>query len=55
MSKKMKKPQKTCDPSLCDECQYICEGDFLCERYQEIVVADWLPTDNYLMCQKEGA
>lgn len=55
MSRKKRRHKRVCDPCKCDECQYICEGDFLCDKYQEIVVADWLPTDNYLMCQKEGA
>ena len=44
-----------CDPGVCDECLYIGEGDFLCDRHQEIVVSDWTPTEEYLMCQKKGA
>lgn len=39
-----------CDPAVCDECLYICEGDFLCEKCQEIVVSDWEPTEFYMMC-----
>ena len=38
---------------MCDCCQYIGEGDFLCDKYMEIVVSDWTPTENYLMCRKE--
>lgn len=52
--KKKKRPTATpkmCDPGICDNCLYICEGDFLCDKYQEIVVGDWQPTENYLMCR----
>lgn len=52
------KPTKTstlmCDPGMCDECMYIGEGDFLCEKHQEVVVSDWTPTENYLMCKPGG-
>ena len=44
------KQHKMCDPAVCDCCQYICEGDFLCDRYMEIVVSDWEPTKYYLLC-----
>ena len=51
---KKKKPAPTpimCDPGVCEHCMYICEGDFLCDKYQEIVVGDWQPTEHYLMCR----
>ena len=48
---KKKRPQLMCDPGVCDDCLYICEGDFLCDKYEELVVADWQPTKHYLMCQ----
>ena len=48
--KKKPKDKVYCDPSACDHCLYICEGDFLCEKHQEIVVGDWEPTENYLIC-----
>jgi len=48
----MKKKEKTCDPSTCDYCQYIGEGDFLCDKYLEVVVEDWEPNENFLMCAK---
>ena len=44
-------PKKSCDPGVCDCCQYIGEGDFLCDKYMEIVVSDWEATESYLMCQ----
>lgn len=46
--------QKMCDPAVCDNCIYIGEGDFICDRsvVPEMVVSDWQPTDKYLMCQK---
>ena len=45
------KPKKFCDPAVCDCCLYIGEGDFLCDEHMEIVVSDWVPTENYQMCQ----
>lgn len=48
---KAPKPKKFCDPGVCDCCQYIGEGDFLCDKHMEIVVSDWEPTANYLICQ----
>lgn len=45
---------KMCDPGMCDSCLYIGEGDFLCEKYQEIVVSDWEPTKYYHFCNKEN-
>ena len=47
-------PKKFCDPGVCDCCQYIGEGDFLCDKHMEIVVSDWTPTENYLMCQNRN-
>ena len=47
------KPKKVCDPGVCDCCQYIGEGDFLCDKHMEIVVSDWIPTESYLMCQNQ--
>ena len=48
---KISRSKKFCDPSACDCCQYIGEGDFLCDEHMEIVVSNWMPTENYLMCQ----
>lgn len=45
------KAKKLCDPAVCDCCQYVGVGDFLCDEHMEIVVSDWKPTENYLMCQ----
>ncbi len=47
-------PKKFCDPGVCDCCQYIGEGDFLCDKHMEIVVSDWAPTEYYLMCQNRN-
>ena len=44
------RPKRFCDPGVCDCCQYIGEGDFLCDKHMEIVVSDWEPTEKYLMC-----
>ncbi len=52
-NRRKSKPNKFCDPSVCDCCLYVGEGDFLCDRHMEIVVSDWVPTENYLMCQAQ--
>lgn len=36
--------KKTCDPGVCD---------FLCDKYLDVVVEDWEPTKNFLMCAKK--
>lgn len=53
-SKKPKKPKKFCDPAMCDDCVYIGEGDFLCDKHQTLVVSDWMPTDDFLVCAGGG-
>ncbi len=51
---KVKKKEIFCDPAVCDYCQYICEGDFICDRKPVplMVIEDWVPTNEYLWCQK---
>jgi len=46
MSKKKKKI--FCDPNVCDHCTYILEGDFMCDITNEIVLEDWVPTDEFM-------
>ena len=41
---------KFCDPAVCDCCQSIGEGDFLCDKLMELVVEDWEPTEHYRTC-----
>lgn len=33
---------KICDDT-CENCLYICEGDFICEVLNEIVIDEWVP------------
>ena len=52
----LEKP-RMCDPGMCDHCQYIGEGDFICDRdFSDpegvLVVSDWEPTENYMRCKK---
>ncbi len=54
-----KEKPRMCDPGMCDHCQYIGEGDFICDRDLSdpegvLVVEDWEPTANYLSCRKGG-
>lgn len=44
-------PRLCCDPNVCACCQYIGDGDFVCDKYFELVVTDWEPTQNFLMCR----
>lgn len=59
MSKKNKhhtqSNKKCCDPAFCDNCLYICEGDFFCDKFNALVVSDWTPTEDYMKCKKGGA
>ena len=50
----MKQQKRTCDPGKCCFCQDIGEGCFLCEKHLEIVVDDWVATENFQMCTKKG-
>ena len=45
-----------CDPTKCDNCQYIGDGTFVCDKYDVplIVIDDWDETINYLICKKES-
>ena len=49
----MKQQKRTCDPGKCCFCQYIGEGCFLCEKHLEIVVDDWVATENFQMCARK--
>ena len=37
-----------CNPDICPNCQYIGEGDSLCDETGEIVLADWEPTEHFM-------
>lgn len=37
-----------CNPDVCPNCQYIGEGDSWCDMTGEIVLEDWMPTENYM-------
>lgn len=38
----------------CDECVYICEGDYVCLKIHEIVVEEFgQPTEHWMDCQKK--
>lgn len=55
VKKRKNKNREFCDPSVCDECIYIGEGEFICDKLQKIVVANWQPTNMYLKCKsKDG-
>lgn len=46
-----KRPEKPrmCDPGMCDNCIYIGDGDFICDRgpgEPVLVVEDWEPNEN---------
>lgn len=34
----------------CEHCIYIGEGDYICDENNEIVIEDWMPTDDYFWC-----
>lgn len=37
-----------CNPDVCPNCQYIGEGDSLCDVLQEIVLDNWSPTEHFM-------
>lgn len=37
-----------CNPDVCPNCQYIGEGDSYCDAIGEIVLEDWLPTEDFM-------
>lgn len=39
---------KTCYE--CGNCQYICEGDFICDVDMTLVVDGWTPTNEFYHC-----
>ena len=41
--------KRICDDT-CDNCVYICEGDFICSELNELVIVDWVPV--YGACVK---
>ena len=60
MKKKRKTPYREkprmCDPGMCDHCQYIGDGDFICDQDVDpmgiLVVEDWAPTEDYMKCKR---
>ena len=60
MYKKRKEPNldkpRMCDPGMCDYCEYIGEGDFICYfglGEPVIVVEDWEPNVNAGRCRRK--
>lgn len=46
---------RICDPGMCENCQYIGDGDFICDDRPEgpvIVVEDWQPTEEAGRCPR---
>lgn len=46
---------RMCDPSMCEYCNYIGEGDFVCEYGPDIptlVVEGWVPNKNAGCCKR---
>ena len=54
MKKRKPRPRsekpRMCDPGMCDCCQYIGEGDFICDK--GLVVEDWQPNENAGRCRR---
>lgn len=52
---KHREKPKMCDPGMCDYCQYIGEGDFICDKgpgKPVLVVEDWEPNENAGRCRR---
>lgn len=57
-AKRMLGERRICDPACCNHCEYIGEGDFICDNFPDdqgnpavLVMSDWEPTENYLKCK----
>lgn len=37
-----------CSPDVCPNCQYIGEGDSICDVTMAIVLDDWTPTEDFM-------
>lgn len=35
----------------CCNCEYIGEGDYMCSMNNDIVIAEWQPTEDYCSCE----
>lgn len=40
-----------CNCFYCENCQYLGEGDFICDKENEIVVSSFEPTEAFLVCK----
>lgn len=56
-----KEKPRMCDPGMCDHCQYMGEGDFICDNNAgasdgmlALVVVDWEPTEYYKRCRRRS-
>lgn len=38
----------TCNPDTCPNCQYIGEGDSICDITMNVVLEDWVPTEDFM-------
>ena len=51
---------RMCDPGMCDHCEYIGEGDFICDLHgvgpdnTVFVIEGWEPTEHHLQCKRGG-
>jgi hypothetical protein len=50
MIEKLNVPKSSvyCNPDVCLNCQYIGEGDSICDITMEVVLSDWQPTESYM-------
>lgn len=46
MEREREMSEMFCNPDKCLNCQYIGEGDSLCDITMEVVLSDWVPTEN---------
>lgn len=54
--KQKNRSDKYCDPAICENCIYIGEGDFICDRFPDevghssVVISEWEPTEHFARC-----
>ena len=51
-SKKKKNHLPVCSDQ-CENCLYICEGDFICDVVNELVISDFIPIYDYCIAKEQ--
>ena len=51
--KKRKHPELNKNCFNCNHCQYIGEGGYICDMNNDVVIEDWLLTEDFNSCKRK--